>query len=112
MSYNTYILDRILSERSRILEEERGKLLETTKMILISIREKYCIKEAYITGSLIKGGWSEDSDIDVAVSGASQFIFEIMKELEDATEREVDVIDLDCHPYPEVVRARGRRVYG
>ncbi len=112
VSYDTSLLDRILLEKHKRLEDERQKLLSITKNVLISIKKKYRIKSAYILGSLLKKRWNESSDVDVAVSGASGYILEIMKELEEATKRAVDVIDLDHHPFPEIVKKRGRRIYG
>jgi hypothetical protein len=35
-----------------------------------------------------------------------------MKALEDATGRDVDVIDLDGHPFAEQFRRHGLKVYG
>ncbi len=110
--YDTSLLDRILLEKDKRLEKERQRLLSTTKNVLIAIKKRYKIKSAYILGSLLKKRWSESSDVDVAVSGASEYILDIMKELEDATKREVDVIDIDHHPFPEIIKARGKRIYG
>ena len=70
-------------------------------------------QEAYITGSLNQPHrWYPFSDVDVAVGGCSPHILSIMKELEDATGKVVDVIDLDQHPSPDWVRQRSVEVYG
>ena len=45
--------------------------------------------------------WKESSHVAVAVRGCSRSILEVMKALEDATGRAVDVIDLDRHPSAE-----------
>ncbi|MEO0123869.1 MAG: nucleotidyltransferase domain-containing protein [candidate division WOR-3 bacterium] len=110
--YDTFLLDLILSEKNKRLEDKRRRLLSITENILISMKRKYRIKSAYILGSLLKKRWNDSSDIDVAVSGASEYILNIIKELEDATEREVDVIDLDHHPFPEIIKTRGKQIYG
>ncbi len=56
--------------------------------------------------------WRESSDVDVAVSGCSHAALDVMKALEDATGKTVDVIDLDRHPAPETFVRSGVRVYG
>lgn len=110
--FDTSLLDRIIAERCKTLEGEQKRLLAITETLMITIKEKYRIKSAFILGSLLKKRWNESSDIDVAVSGSSEYILDIMKEIEDATGKMVDVIDLDHHPFPEIVKARGKRIYG
>ena len=56
--------------------------------------------------------WTESSDVDVAVGGCSHAVLDVMKALEDATGKTVDVIDLDQHPAPESFIRSGVRVYG
>jgi len=110
--YDTSLLDKVLKEKMVKLKLERQKLLSVTKQVLFSLQKRYRIKEAYILGSLLEKNWHQSSDIDVAISGASEYLLEIMRELEKKTKREVDVIDLDNHPFPDIVRKRGKLVYG
>jgi predicted nucleotidyltransferase len=112
-AFDTSIRDRAVKQRRERLEQERRALLGVVEKTLRENREKYNIREAYITGSLLQPHrWYTLSDIDVAVGGCSQHIFSIMGELEEATEKEVDVIDLDGHPLPDWVRKRSLKVYG
>jgi predicted nucleotidyltransferase len=111
--FDTSIRDRAIKERRERLEKERRKLLDVVARTLQENREKYNIREAYITGSLLQSHrWYQFSDVDVVVGGCSQHIFSVMGELEEATDREVDVIDLDNHPSPDWVRKRSMKVYG
>lgn len=112
-AFDTSIRDRALKEKRKRLERERRALLGVVERTLKESREKYDIREAYITGSLMEPHrWYAFSDVDVAVGGCSQYIFPIMRELEEATGKEVDVIDLDGHPLPDWVRRRSARIYG
>lgn len=112
-AFDTSIRDRALKQKRERLEQERRRLLEIVKQTLTEKREKYGISEAYITGSLLQSHrWYPFSDVDVAVGGCSQHILSIMGDLEDATEKKVDVIDLDYHYSPDWVRRRSLDVYG
>ena len=53
--------------------------------------------------------WSISSDIDIAVSGCSKHILDIMSELEKQTNKEVDVIDMDRHFNPDLIRKKGKK---
>ncbi len=112
-AFDTSIRDRALKQKRERLEQERRKLLQIVEKTLRENQEKYGISEAYITGSLLQSHrWYPFSDVDVAVGGCSQHILSIMGDLEDATEKEVDVIDLDYHYSPDWVRRRSVEVYG
>ena len=112
-AFDTSIRDRALRQQRERLEKERRALLDVVEKTLNEIREKYGIREAYITGSLLQSHrWYPFSDVDVAVGGCSQHVLSIMGELEDATDKDVDVIDLDGHPLPDWVRKRSFKVYG
>ena len=50
--------------------------------------------------------------MDVAVGGCSGAVLEVMKALEDANGKVVNVIDLDYHPFPDSFRKRGLKIYG
>ena len=112
-AFDTSIRDRALRQQRARLEKERRALLDVVEKTLKENREKYGIREAYITGSLLQSHrWYPFSDVDVAVGGCSQYTLSIMRVLEDATEKDVDVIDLDGHPSPDWVRGRSMKIYG
>lgn len=113
MTFDTSLFDRAFRIRKEKRSRERRECLDTVSETLNRVRSQYDIREAYVTGSLIvEYRWNEDSDADVAVGGCSGSVLDVMKSLEDATGRVVDVIDLDTHPYPDTVRDSGLTVYG
>lgn len=113
LGFDTGILDTALREQRKRLEKERRGLLEVVEKTLRDIQRKYTIRSAYIVGSLLlPHRWYPFSDVDVALSGCSVYLLSIMKDLEEATGGRVDVIDLDRHPFPELLKRKGMRVYG
>ncbi len=113
MKFDTSLFDQALRKRREKRSRERRECLDTVTGTLHRVRSQYDIREAYVTGSLIvEYRWNEDSDVDVAVGGCSGSVLDVMKALEDATGKVVDVIDLDAHPNPGAVRDRGLTVYG
>jgi len=111
--YDTSIRDNAIKERRERLEQERLMLLDIVKKALKDIRDKYNIQEAYIIGSLLQRiRWDDHSDIDVAVSVHSEHVFSIMRDLENATDRDVDVIDLNRHSSADYFRMKGLKIYG
>ena len=111
--FDTSILDKAVRERRQRLAAEQAEMLDRVRRTLLDLRESLGIEAAYIVGSLRSpDSWDESSDVDVAVGGSSAFVLEIMKALEEATGREVDVIDLDRHPSAESFIRSGAKVYG
>lgn len=111
--FDTSSFDRALKKRREKQDRERTECLRSVTATLKRIRDEYDICEAYVTGSLMVAyRWNKASDVDVAVGGCSRSVLDVMKALEDATGRTVDVIDLEMHPYPDEVRNGGLRVYG
>ncbi len=111
--FDTSIRDRALKQKRERLEQERRRLIYVVAKALRESREKYSIREAYIAGSLLQSyRWYPFSDVDVVVSGCSQHILSIMRDVEEVTDKEVDVIDLDNHPSPDWVMKKGMMIYG
>ena len=111
--FDTSILDKAVRERRQRLAAEQAEMLDCVRRTLLDLRESLGIEAAYIVGSLCSpDSWDESSDVDVAVGGSSAFVLEIMKALEEATGREVDVIDLDRYPSAESFIRSGAKVYG
>ena len=111
--FDTHRPDEALRSRRLKLEEEREALLKRVQEVLRRIRRQHGIEAAYIVGSLkTPGAWRSSSDVDVAVRGCSHALLEVMKALEEATDRQVDVIDLDRHPAAESFTEAGLDVYG
>lgn len=111
--FNTNILDETLKTQREKLNSERICLLNKVAETLKGIQQRYGIQEAYIVGSLVIAyRWHQFSDVDVAVSGCSARVLDIMKELEEATGKVVDIIDLDSHPFPDSFSRKGVKICG
>ena len=111
--FDTSILDEAIRARRQRLAAEQAELFDCVRFTLLELREPLGIEAAYIVGSLRSPDfWRESSDIDVAVAGCSPVVLEIMKALEDATGREVTIIDLDRHPAPQSLAQFGVKVQG
>ena len=65
--------------------------------------------DVYLFGSIAKGTFREDSDIDLAVSGIPpEKFFEAMGQAEDILNREIDLVDLDeKNPFVEFLKSHG-----
>jgi predicted nucleotidyltransferase len=65
--------------------------------------------DVYLFGSLSKGTFRDDSDIDLAVSGIPpDKFFEAMGRAEDVLNREIDLIDLDENtPFIRFLKSHG-----
>ena len=111
--FDTSIRDEAGQVRRQRLAAEQAELLRRVRRTLTALREPLGIRAAYIVGSLRSPDlWRESSDVDVAVAGCSPAVLDVMKALEDATGRAVDVVDLGRHPSPQSFVASGVRVYG
>lgn len=111
--FDTSRLDEALRSGRQKQEQERVALLERVQEVLRRIRSQHGIEAAYIVGSLKRpGAWRNSAAVAVAVRGCSHAVLEVMKALEDATGRSVDIIDLDRHPAGDLFTETGLEVYG
>ena len=112
-AFDTSIRDKAIRNRRRRLAAEQAELFRRVRQALLDLREPLGVRGAYIVGSVLSPErWTESSDVDVAVGGCSHAVLDVMKALEDATGKTVDVIDIDRHPAPESFLRSGVRVYG
>ena len=111
--FDTRVRDKAIRDRRRRLAADQARILKRVRQALLDLREPLGVRRAYIVGSVLSPeSWTESSDVDVAVGGCSHAVLDVMKALEDATGKTVDVIDLDQHPAPESFIRSGVRVYG
>ena len=111
--FDTSVRDKAIRDRRRRRAAEQAELLKRVRQALLDLREPLGVQSAYIVGSVLSAErWTESSDVDVAVGGCSHAVLDVMKALEDATGKTVDLIDLDRHPVPETFIRCGVRVYG
>jgi hypothetical protein len=112
-AFDTGIRDKAVRDRRRRLAAEQAELLPHVRHALLELREPLGVRAAYILGPVLwPEFWSETSAVAVAVEGCSGAVLDVMKAVEDATGRVVNVIDLDRHPFPEYFVRSGVRVYG
>ena len=98
--FSTSRLDQILGDRRLQNEQERQILLKKTLNWLDKFGPEYGIQKAYIFGSLTQPQrFNTQSDIDIAVEQINlDDFFSVISLISEATEREVDVIELNkCH---------------
>ena len=111
--FDTSLRDQSVKAHRLSMEQERKHLLTRVTVVLREACAPSGLAEAYVIGSLTQPGhWDSQSDIDVAIGGCSGAVLEIMRILEEATGRAVDVLDLDRHPQPDAVRSKGIAVHG
>ena len=111
--FETAILDRTLKTRREQRNRERIALMGRVAVALCVCRDRYGLREAWIFGSLLFADrWDEMSDVDVGISGGSDRVLDVMRIVEDAVARDVDVIDLDAHLSADRFRRRGMKIYG
>ena len=111
--FETAILDRTLKTQREQRNRERIALMGRVVVALRVCRDRYGLREAWIFGSLLFADrWDEMSDVDVAISGGSDRVLDVMQVVEDAVARDVDVIDLDAHLSADRFRRRGMKIYG
>ncbi len=78
----------------------------------VAILKKFGAKKVYLFGSLAEGNSSDDSDIDLAVSGLPDTVFykaggQLMLELK----RRIDLIDIDeINPFTSYLKKKGKLV--
>ncbi len=112
-AFDTSVRDKAIRDRRRRLAAEQAELLPRVRQALLNVRVPLGVWSAYIVGPVLRPEcWSETSVVAVAVGGCSGAVLDVMKALEDATGRVVNVIDLDRHPFPESVVDSGVKVYG
>ena len=98
--FSTSRLDQILGDRHLQNEQERQQVLKKTLNWLDKFGPEYGIQKAYIFGSLTQPQrFNPQSDIDIAVEQINpDDFFSVISLISEATEREVDVIELNkCH---------------
>jgi len=100
--------ERERAEREAALRREVLKRLDRIWPVL----ERYLVKEAFLFGSLEKGGFRESSDVDIAVRiGRDVDFWGLWRELEEALGWEVDLRELRGGRFEELVRKTGRQLW-
>ncbi|MDD2717309.1 MAG: hypothetical protein PHW04_15580 [Candidatus Wallbacteria bacterium] len=87
-------------------------MTDSEKKIILSLAEKYHVRELFLFGSSLED--SHPEDIDLGVSGiAPELFFEFYGELFRNCQMPVDLVDLsDDTSFTRLVRRHGAKIYG
>lgn len=110
-TFNTDILDQYLQRERAENEIKREQTLAQVMSLLPKLARDFGLREAYVFGSLTQPGrFRKHSDVDLAVRGLKkENYFAFMAALHNALEREVDVVELERHPWREKILETGIR---
>ena len=111
--YVSYHRDRMEAARRRRVAARDAALraLDAMRPILEATPG---LERAYVFGSLSRGRFREDSDIDLAVEGiGAEDLRQLRSRLETVAPCEVDLVDLgDCgKPFADFIRKHGRMIH-
>ncbi len=108
-TFNTEVLEQCLQRERIENEKKREQTLAQVMSLLSKLAREYSLREAYVFGSLAKPGrFRNHSDVDLAVLGLKkENYFAFMAALRNNLEREVDVVELDHHPWREKILETG-----
>jgi predicted nucleotidyltransferase len=104
MKYDFYS-NLAICEKKEQREQERKRILKKTNNALSRLNQKISFSEAYLFGSVIQeGNFTENSDVDIAFRGLTdKDFFRTMAFLSREIGRDVDVIQLEQHPFKEKI---------
>lgn len=112
-AYRKSLLQRLKKEREEG-KKSRERALCDVEGIKRYLMEDVGVKEIYLFGSIITGNFRKKSDIDIAISdlGKKRF-FSIWSSLDDFTDFNVELVDLDEKNdfFRQQVRRRGKKIY-
>ncbi len=108
-TFNTDVLDQCLRRNRAENETNRKRTVRQIMSALPKLAEKYGLREAYVFGSLTKpNGFRRNSDVDLAVEGLrNEDYFALRAELVRAVGREIDILQLERHPWRERILESG-----
>jgi len=92
-------------------EDLRQKVFQELRDALCLLSEKYDWDDLYIFGSILnRGGFSERSDVDIALGGLNKFQhYRFVADISMILNREVDVVLLEDCPFAETIQKKGLR---
>ena len=117
-------MDKMHNETERIREFLHNKVckrrnareelrLEVLAQVKEKIRDTFFDSgmEVFLIGSLLRSyHFSEYSDIDIVIKNYKGEIYEIQKELENALNKDVDIIIYEKSPFKELIDRFGEKV--
>lgn len=104
-----YYSDIAKKEKREKMEKERKRILKRTTNALSCLSKEIKFSEAYLFGSLILPyRFKEDSDVDIGFWGlADENFFYAIAFLSREIGRDVDVLQLENHPFKDKIQAAG-----
>lgn len=98
--------------KRRKMAEEIADIVERLKG-LNHLWKKYAVKKVYLYGSAVDGRLGKESDIDIAVEGAIDFLslLHLFGEVDRHFDRQIDVRSLEDIPFKDKVIKRGVIIY-
>jgi predicted nucleotidyltransferase len=108
-----YYSDIALQEKREKLEKDRKRLLQRTTNVLSRLSKEVKFSQAYLFGSLTQQNrFTEDSDVDIGFLGlADEDFFYSIAFLSREIGRDVDVIQLERHPFKEKIQTTGVKTW-
>jgi len=108
-----YYSDLAIQEKREKWEKERKRILRRTNKALGCLSQKIKFSEAYLFGSVtLPYRFTKDSDVDIGFWGlANEDFFYAIAFLSREIGRDVDVIQLERHPFKEKIQTTGVKTW-
>lgn len=111
--YRRNFILRLKREEEENKESQKEALHDVEKIKRYLVGEAG-VKEIYLFGSIVEGNFRKNSDLDVAISGFDERkFFSIWSRLDEFTDFNVDLVDLDERDdfFRRQIRERGKKIY-
>ncbi|MDI6792324.1 MAG: nucleotidyltransferase domain-containing protein [bacterium] len=95
-------------------KKSRRKAVQDVEEIKSYLVNEAGVKEIYLFGSIVEGSFRKNSDLDIAISGFDERnFFSIWSHLDEFTDFNVDLVDLDEKDdfFRRQIRERGQKIY-
>ena len=111
MQYDTSVWRQAIARKKQEQEEKRCDYLSRVKEILIQHFAEGGADSVYICGSLLSpNSFTDESDIDIAVSGLVGNALRVSADLENKIGREIDLIELEHCVFRAKIEREGLKV--
>lgn len=111
MHYDTSVWRKTIARKKQEQEEKRCDYLSRVQEILTQYFAEGGADSVYICGSLLSpNSFTEESDIDIAVSGLRGNILRVSADLENEIGRDIDLIELEHCSFRTKIEKEGLKV--
>ena len=109
--FDISVLKKLREEKRERMEKKRMEYLRMIVPKLNEYFENLKVSEVYLVGSVLKPHrFHEFSDVDIALKGLEEDYFKVMKDVEEITGRNVDIIEMERCVFEDEIRKRGIRL--